>query len=254
MGLDVYLRRCDDKATADAAEQKYNEAENALYEDKTLNDDARRAKRAELAEQFEIVDYHHKSVELIEIDSTKYPDHMFKVGYFRSSYNESGINSVLRDLGVHDLGAIFAPGDEYEFTPNWAAAKTRCVEALTKLRDIAQGPAGKFGVTMVDSLRPECSSNADAMRIFEEHLSRKTEYSYSNSHGLFSATEKPMKVHAIIAGRNKLFSQAIPATYVVYEMENRLDWYIQALEIVEETIDYVLAHQKPETFYMAWSG
>ena len=32
------------------------------------------------------------------MDSVKYPLHLFKIGYFRSSYNTNGYNSVVSDL------------------------------------------------------------------------------------------------------------------------------------------------------------
>ena len=52
--------------------------------------------------------------EKIEIDSKKYPENYNKIGYFRSSYNSGGMNSVLDDLGVPDLYEIF-PHDDGEY-------------------------------------------------------------------------------------------------------------------------------------------
>ena len=39
----------------------------------------------------------------VSIDSTRHPEHFFKIGYWRSSYNDGGINAVLRQYGLPDL-------------------------------------------------------------------------------------------------------------------------------------------------------
>lgn len=56
----------------------------------------------------------------VNMPSKKYPNHYFRIGYFRSSYNSSGINYVLRDrLGI-DLYDIFDAKDSgYYVEPDW---------------------------------------------------------------------------------------------------------------------------------------
>jgi hypothetical protein len=39
----------------------------------------------------------------VEEPSAKYPEHYFKIGYFRSEYHENGINDVLDRLGLPNL-------------------------------------------------------------------------------------------------------------------------------------------------------
>ncbi len=62
----------------------------------------------------------HPDVKKVEKDSKKYPSHMFKIGYFRSSYNDGGINQVLQRIGLPTLGTIFGETkeDKYCFRPN----------------------------------------------------------------------------------------------------------------------------------------
>ena len=61
----------------------------------------------------------------IEMDSKLYPEHMFKIGYMRSSYNASGFNSYIREIIGHDLYWVFDVKDEYIIKPDWEKAKIR---------------------------------------------------------------------------------------------------------------------------------
>jgi hypothetical protein len=61
--------------------------------------------------------------EKVEIDHPDYPDHYFKIGYFRSSYNESGINRILKNMDLPTLNEVFNISDvEYYFQPDWQKA------------------------------------------------------------------------------------------------------------------------------------
>jgi hypothetical protein len=70
----------------------------------------------------------------IEQNSVKYPDCYSKVGYFRSSYNNSGTNSTLRALGLHDLYSLFAAENGDYLFPDWQASYRRVVETLELLK------------------------------------------------------------------------------------------------------------------------
>jgi hypothetical protein len=87
-----------------------------------------------------------------------------------------------------------------------------------------------------------------------EELSKKKQgdegYNYSNSNGEFSFHE-PQKVLAMIPGTYKIFNEQ-PCVYVVTESDN--SWYIQALEIIRDTIKYVLSKENKEQYYLHWSG
>ena len=56
----------------------------------------------------------YKGSQSMEQPSALHPDHLFQRGYFRSSYNESGINSLLASVELPTLYDIFEPdGDVY---------------------------------------------------------------------------------------------------------------------------------------------
>jgi hypothetical protein len=117
----------------------------------------------------------------IERQSKVHPtEDLFKIGYFRSSYNSAGINSVL-DATIHmDLYSVFKPNDRYIFRPAWNA----CLKRANVLRA--------------------------TFKKYIEGLDTK------------SASD--------------------------------LEWYVQALDIVVETIEYVLAKPDKEKYYFHWSS
>ena len=45
----------------------------------------------------------------VVLNSTQHPEHLFRVGYFRSSDTAQGINNILRSKNVADLYGIFRP-------------------------------------------------------------------------------------------------------------------------------------------------
>lgn len=69
-------------------------------------------------------------------NSAKYPNHLFKIGYFRSSANELGINNVLEERGLENLYDILNPFYEYFFQPNWEQAKIKCTNLIKKYNTI----------------------------------------------------------------------------------------------------------------------
>jgi len=80
--------------------------------------------------------------ETIEINSTLYPEHLFKIGYFRSSYNSGGINRVANRYSLLDLYDIFDP-HSYTFIPDWADAMKKCEAAIKQWDAYAMSDIGQ---------------------------------------------------------------------------------------------------------------
>lgn len=114
--------------------------------------------------------------EQIPADSKLYPEHLFKIGYFRSSYNGSGINLILLLRGFMCLYQLFDYSGDHVFQPNWRKAKENTVKTIADLRHHIE----------INSLD--------------------------------------------------------------------LNWYVQALEIVGETIDFVLSRKDMDKLYLYWWG
>lgn len=244
MGLDIYMYRNTSgmpKADFIAAMNAASEAGNAYWE----LDEVEREKATEPADFPET---------RVDLDSAKYPDHLFRIGYFRSSYNEGGINNILKNLIGESLYSIMGcEDDEYCFWPDWAACKDRAVAALAAMDEqIAKdGGAIACGREMLffDGDLPNSTEEAMALYRSKAAMERDDDFSsFSSKEGTFHL-KRPLRVRAFIPGKGFMG----PTVYVVYENDH-FDSYRQSLEIVIETCDYVIASGHPEEFYVHWSG
>jgi len=273
MGLDVYLRRFEDFAKCEETEAEYekrceelrvsimpNGWDGASEQDRQRYWDGKKTIAAEMGTD----EYGNWGRTTIELPHEKYPEHYFKIGYFRSSYNSSGINSVLPDIGVPEgsLYEIFARNrdDDYHFQPNWQESLDRCELARVKLRERLQSPI--YRSTDVDHSEfrwkdgfSAPSSSKDAADIFMRMKAEQapdSPTSFGCGAGDFWMGE-PLKVVAAIPGKRRYGSGG--CTYLVYESDPKyIEWYGQALEIVSDTCRYVLTQPDPEKYYLGWSG
>lgn len=265
MGLDIYLSYYRDYNQSKANEKKFDELSDDIWAEvkeqegeelceKTKNRVCdylnKEAEKLGLGEYGEDITYKDR----IEQDSKLYPKHGFKIGYFRSSYNGSGINNLLRDLGIPDLYDIFShDDDEYEFVPNWANALNVVQEAIEMLQE---DEGYRIETISANMFSPDdvAKNPLAAMELFKKQLNQKHSKdfsSYSNKDGHFYMDKKGLKVHALMPGKDH-FDR--PCTYVVFQPKDANKYYIQALEIVKETIEYVLAQENPQGYYLSWSA
>jgi hypothetical protein len=197
--------------------------------------------------------YLKRNNETVELVPQSDPGHVFRVGYFRSSYNGSGFNSVMERCGCPDLYAIFQPPqDAYQFKPNWHEAKVRAESALDQYRMHLKSPAGGHYVTFI-SASAKCASEREALAAFASEAEKERPFeAYSNSSGHFWV--KGAKLKAAIAGEQKWSG---PGVFLVFEqerVEGERDWYETALMIVIETIEHVLASGATDDFTVIWSA
>lgn len=260
MGLDIYLYRYNNFAATKEKEKKYNEYSEGLWTKKyeETNDQEReliRTKSKQFACDLGLDEWgdDKEGKICIEENSTKYPDHYFKIGYFRSSYNSGGINSILKNLKVPGLYEIFNPNDQYCFKPDWDDALKKVKKSI-KLLDTK----GNFRVECIspnEFRNPneyEAKDTTSAMDLFNKEVQRNAEGGYSNINGYFYG--KGENVLAVIQGTTITIigGHLIPCVYVVFDGENQ--WYRQALEIVQETIEWVLAQPDKDKYYLHWSS
>lgn len=235
MGLDIYLRKCADLDAAIAAEKASEEEITALWEAVGGYSAATEEQKNEIiAKAEEVATKHgvngrwgkHSSIqEFDEAASKIYPDHKFKIGYYRSSYNDGGIERVMRKIGLPGLHEIFEPGEEYNFKPNWDEALTRVNAAITGYEAHLAGPAGKF---CVSEIRPlwgfGAADEKAALDLFMEQLD-----THKDSKGGCDHYSKDQ------------------------DGDGKEDWYLSALKIVRESIEYVIAQPDRQHFYLVWS-
>ena len=266
MGLDIYLKKCSDlpKAIADSeeAERQIDAAwEKSGLEYDQLTDEQRdeiraAAQAASLALNCNEYGTSNLIIDCQEINSALYPEHLFKIGYWRSSYNSGGINSILSRRGVPNLYDIFQPwlnqGDDYYVCPDWEDALTATNTAIARLEEFLASPAGKYDVIECRGIE-RAADAATAMKLFTKELSTYDSGSpsrwanYCNGVGYFWFDT--LKVVSQIQGPGQ-------TSYLIVEREQteEPDWYLQALHVVRETIEYVLAQPDSEQYFLGWSG
>lgn len=273
MGLDIYLRRCENLQEQIALQEQaeaFSEqcwAESGKEYDQYTDEekDAVRAKVKAEYERLGLDNYGSSTkIESIELDSALYPEHMFKVGYLRSSYNSGGINSVMERAGCPSLYDIFKPsGDDYYVTPDWEACLVRAEQAIAQYREFLTGPMGAFDVMEVrNPIFEGVDSPKKALELFasqlETYQSRKATdpnawASYSNREGEYFLEGR--KVFGFIpnSGWGKGF-HVIVGKEASEEVQD--DWYYQALLVTKETIAYVLSRpvEDQKNYFVAWSG
>jgi hypothetical protein len=264
MGLDIYLSYYKNYHQSKATEQVYDEIAEQLWNEvkEQEGDDLSQKTKDRVwailekeAEKLGLDKYgcDITNCEKVEMDSKKHPEHYFNIGYFRSSYNGSGINSILKGLGIPDLYDIFPHEDEYEFCPDWTYALDVVQEAIKLLKKDKGYRVESVGANI---FAPDdvAKNPAQALQIFNDKFSKKGNGAFNSftcKEGSFYLDNKGLQVHALIPGKNMFDASC---TFVVYKTKDGNKYYIQALEIVKETIEYVLSQKNPQAYYLRWSG
>lgn len=267
MGLDIYLYRYENRKQTEKKESEYNKYSDKAWKDAggygSLTEKQResvRSKEKEFANSLGLDEYGDDKTgkQKIEFDSAKYPDHYFKVGYFRSSYNGGGINHVLKNLGMGDLYDFFERehDDASTFKPDWQKVRDNVTDAITKLKSLPNLRCFNVGWNEFKGSpqNAKITNEQQALELFIERSKtfRDDSDGFSCADGDFYP--KGIKVFGLISGVNKRFfvEEKLPSTYVVVEGEN--EWYINALEIIIETADYVLSQPDNDKYYLYWSS
>lgn len=207
----------------------------------------------------------------IQQNSKRYPTHYFKVGYFRSSYNEWGLNRVLQKTIGKDLYHIFEPPNKkHDFKPNWEDCRMRCLNIIEEFNDFVTNKLGNIAVTTISGRlfttdgipKSEKEATDIFLRVRDEKESNPNFSSFINRDGHFYLNG--LKCYAFISGKDSFDRDCV---YVIYEPElkenekndiepNVYKDYKRCLEIVLETIEYVLDHPKKEMkkFNLHWSA
>jgi hypothetical protein len=269
MGLDVSLYKCP-KNIRGIEEQKEDEygthaeeiwnkhLEGRHYQDMSQEEkDAMDAETTELAKGLGLNDDGQSPArECINIDSNLYPEHLFKIGYLRSSYNGSGLNSVLRELEIPDLYGIFEVGDGYYNDIDWQAALERVNESLEKFQLFLISEESKYQVMDCNFFHTEdaeVETKKDTLEKFLGHAQAQTlSKSFSHRDGHFFLDGINVKAVRFLPKGGRLGQ---PTVHLVVESkESSYTWYLQALEITKEMIEYVIETGTPEDYFLGWSG
>jgi len=262
MGLDVYLYKFENFEKTMELEEEFSSESTEMRKKNTngksyskLTEDEKNILSKNSKELRDAIFCGAPLMESIEIDSSLYPEHLFKIGYFRSSYNSGGINSVLRRTIGKDLYDIFQPDlqDEYYIRPDWNKALT----IATQIKEEFEQHVHRCPFDVIsESFRyvsKEINSDKEALEVFMkeyEDTKKRVFDNYSNSNGTFYLGENFLKVRGVITAKNKLGD----CCYIIYEKPSEEYWIKEALEIVIETINYVLSQPDKYQYRLGWSS
>jgi hypothetical protein len=200
---------------------------------------------------------------LPETPSAKYPEHMFNLGYWRSSYNDGGINSVARSRNLPGLYEIMEPpGDEYYFKPDWRACLERAEKAVQAWREAEADPANAYGVIEEQmnqfSGLQNLGTKGDSARLTHEKISGERHFTGGFGCREGSFYPEGIEVVGIRLGETKSWNkQMVPTVHIIYKLKdgkNPLTWYRESIEIVHETILHMMQRPDADQIYVAWSG
>lgn len=280
MGLDVDLYRYDDHEKSVALSDKYERESDAIWNsvcgDAEYKDIPRdlieqvRVKSKALAESLGLGEWGEANTgeEQIEENSATDPKHMFKIGYFRSSYNSAGTDHVLDACCGWTLGRIFdTDGDQYHLQPDWAACLDRCKQAIADFEAKIEADGGLLFCEFIGVDRypqpPSVSSEEEAIAAYRERVAEsRTPDPFGGDPNVrwFSSTMgsfylgKPIEVVALITNVDHSQRTWRGSGFYMITKSGEGKWYLDALKIVQETIEYVLAQPDKEKFWLHWSG
>lgn len=252
MGLDVYLYKFEDLVTSQRIQKENEDGSEKIWAELTdgkkyeeLTDEQKNEARRRTDQLEKELKVKESEGEKIEFNSFRYPLHYFKVGYFRSSYTSSGFNHVVPDAIGVSLNSLLNPKDEYEFVPDWVGAKVLTEDAIIKFKEYLN--KGAYRVYEVRNYHNKVNESKDALKVFFNELERNKQHpgfdDYSNSEGDFML--KGFNINAVINGKDGVF--------LIYE-DKEMSWYLEALEIILETIEHVLNQPDPEKYVLHWSS
>lgn len=267
MGLDIYLRHSNDWDTFTKRAAEHEAKGNALYEgaNATLSAEQRRPLAKAIDEEYGVAEdgYTVAGMTEPEVPVSKIdPEHICKLDYLRSSYNGSGMNNVLENRGVPTLYDIFGPIDDNDYYQviDWRNALARVDHAVKLMREFLASPTGNFSVYEISTAIDLVEDKKAAMKVFAKELERNkpdgpfADSGYNSRAGSFHLN-KPLEVYAIMNGAPAFMDKG--PTYVVVkntEADGKGDFYLNALLITREMIEFVLSKEDSANYRLAWSG
>ena len=201
------------------------------------------------AEELGLGEYGQEWDEEVRYDSTRHPDHAFKLGRFASDYGPQGVNATLRDMGVGDLGHIFGvegKPQEYHVLPDWDASLDRARQIL---REVEEASSSEYRTVFSSSREGKCTSERQALDMVRREALRRKDPSHTRDEGYL--WEDGLEVVGAIQGVN---GDGAEGLYLVAKQNGGEAARIkEGLEVVVETIEWVLSQAHPEQYRLAWS-
>lgn len=191
-------------------------------------------------------------IENIEHNSPTHPDGLFNIGYFRSSYNSGGFNSVMERYNVPDLYVIFDVADhDYYVIPDWEASLERAQIARQKLLEV-NTDYSVIEFHPINVHQEDAKHLPDESNVIDYYLKNRPvdHNNYLLYNKLLMTLPPNTKIVGIVHGQNVLGK---PCQFLIIDKPLDKSYY-DCMDVIVETCEYVINSGYPEQFYLRWSG
>jgi hypothetical protein len=245
MGLDIYLYTRAEQEANKAHSDGWDRVWNEFHDEQTGNLKPGKTDEEYSAASAQVPPYRGSS----DRPSERYPDHLFKRNYLRSSYNDSGFNRAVPNMLARedvDLYGIFEPVIGADPEPYETLLTAETIPALEQVKERALAVAA--GLRATDPLRVmhvsapilgdqehmwnHLPSEDEVLAWYREEQQKRQaavesasrmdreEYGYMTAKGEVFGFTKGMEILAVTMGANPLrqFSQQFPPNTVGGQM------------------------------------
>jgi hypothetical protein len=211
-------------------------------------------------------------VKRLGMPSKKYPDLLFEIGYFRSSYNSFGINRLLNINFDTEIGKLFGFDEESEiefkdgpkeddYIPlceiNWQCSLDNLKELYEKMStaemyyyNINIGSTLSFN-EMIS--KTEYETKTEMNNLIKKERSGPYADSDLSICGYTIMTKKLfniMRLHVMELIKDRVYNFGLVAGLKV---DDDYRYYLKCIEVMMETCKYVLTEQNPKECYLYFS-
>lgn len=196
------------------------------------------------------LDFGRKLVKKSVVD----PDHSFKVGSFFDDQGDEGFSNVMRQIGLRSIDEIFGRSSEEEklqfYIPDWEKALLRCTEEKVKLVMMRQERRRILDYRVVSMALnvDECHPDASAAILSDYMKEYLNEVDIDQSTMSEIALYEGEFIDGVVAKKEGDYL----VIYLIIRTPKFYIWYIEALEVIKETIEFVLKQAKKEECYLLW--
>lgn len=191
--------------------------------------------------------FDEEGIKVIHKDHDSYPENEFKIGYFPLLQEEESLDSVLRDLGLPNLLSIFDGEENLVFKPNWDSSLEKVERLIQDFSRIGKYMTRPIFINPVGSDRVQ--GKKDAMKIFLRHLEKPSSEIEERSGEFYLEGDK--KLLGLIPGTynfSPFRKNKESCMYAIVEFDNTE--LLHSLEIVRDTIKFVLEQEDKEKYYL----
>ncbi len=194
----------------------------------------------------------------IGTNSTVFPEHPFKLGYFSSADDENSLNEILKLRTGFDLKYIFF-GEECSqniIKPVWEDILLRFDNVKKILKETIEED-GWFSFKLFDFTEKNSNSIIGNKNALDIYLNRKKQTrnlkdmsKLITSDGIFYINHSP-KILAILKNYNEKTNK--PSVFVLFEAsEKQSKYYLEGLEIIRETVEFILNQPNQKDYELHW--